>query len=568
MDNCGQNHSPTEHEVRSQLELILLSKEFNSCERLKKFLSYVVDETLAGRGEQIKAYSIGLDAFQLGQDFDPSLNTVVRVTAGRVRNKLERYYMTVGVADKIYIEIPKGGYSPLICHSRLANGADGAAATVASASTTVPATPAPAAQDAAPYSLEPQTFARQYKPTTIVLPFTNLSGDSTLAPFLQGLAEEIAIALNRYDEFTVFAPQALDIQSTDIWELAARVGGRFIINGSVQFNCGQLRLRVALVDSVSRSHIWSDKFESQLEPGAWFNVQDEITAQVVSRIADSFNFINRMQLKQEMESSLAGLEIYEAMLFYHYWIISLTPQHFTKAKEALEKALELEPRSASLTAMLADVYASHCQWNLNKDEETLKLSLQLAEQALELDSACHYANWAKAYNCYLRKDKENFLYYVNKTLKLNPSNTNIMGTSGVKLIMVGCVEEGLAMLQEALRLNPHIPCWYRIGPFIVSYLQGDYGAALAEAQHITTANFLWGPLLRAAAYGQLGKTEEGAKELNSVLKSEPEFKEKGYDAMSRLFFQPTILGKVVQGLTYCGFDSDVAVPLQQPAGLI
>ena len=53
-----------------------------------------------------------------------------------------------------------------------------------------------------------------------------------------------------------------------------------------------------------------------------------------------------------------------------------------------------------------------------------------------------------------------------------------------------------------------------------------------------------------------------------MLKSEPEFKEKGYDAMSRLFFQPTILGKVVQGLTYCGFDSDVAVPLQQPAGLI
>lgn len=525
-------------EVRAQLGLILQSQGFSSSEKLKEFLEYVVEETLAGRGEQIKAYTIGLEVFGLGQNFDPSLNTVVRVTAGRVRDRLERYYYKAGAADKVYIDIPRGNYAPFFSYlNRRAS------------------IPAPAEHSGAELAeRETKRGLKQYKPTILVMPFSEISNDKSLAPFLKGLAEEIAIALNRYDEFVVYTPQSLKEQSGDVWQLAERTGAKFIINGSAQLHDHKLRLRVALIDSQTRFHIWADKFEGDLNARPLFDIQDDITAQFVSRIADSFSFVNRIQLKREIVNSDFGLEVYEAMLLYHYWVISLTPEHYTKARVALEKAVRLEPQSAPLKAMLADVYAANCQWGIDLDKNDLELSLKLADEALEIDDCSHYANWAKAYNYFLRRDKDNFLHYVNKSLALNPSNTNIMATSAVKLIMTGEVDKGFEMLREALRFNPHIPSWYRSGMFIIHYLKGNFEEALSEAQHITTPNFFWGPLMRAAANGQLGKIEDAQKELTELFRLVPDFVDSGRGIMLKLFFQEKSVEKLIQGLKLAGLD--------------
>lgn len=542
MQHSVQAGSPGTLEVNAQLELILRSREFNSSKKLKDFLIYVVEENLAGRGEQIKAYNIALDVFNLGKNFDPSLNTVVRVTAGRVRNKLERYYLTTGAQDKIHIEIPRGTYLPVIRYlspklkQKSHEAQDEARA------------PAPLDHDVR----APSAKTQQHRPTIMVLPFSNMSDVEALAPFLCGLAEEIAMALNRYDEFVVFTPQGADPLTMDVWDLAKKMDARFIINGSAQLSDNLLRLRVTLTDSKSRFHVWSDKFNSSFAPASFFSIQDEITSLVVARIADSFNFIHRMQLKNELGENAPGLEVHEAMLFYHYWLISLTPQHFIKAKEALQTAIALEPASASLKGMLSDVYASHCQWGLEILHDALNLSRQLAEEALCLDNSCQYANWAAAYNYFLRRDEQNFLVYVQKALALNPSNTNIMSAAGVKLIMLGQSDEGLAMLQTALHLNPHIPGWQRLGPFTVSYLAGNYEAALSEAKHIITADFLWGPLARAAALGRLGRKEEGNKELIRVLKIMPEFRKTSRATMLKLFFQEESVNKITEGLRMSG----------------
>lgn len=543
MQHNAQASPPDALEIRAQLELILNSQEFISSEKLRKFLVYVVEETLAGRGGKIKAYSIGLEVFRLGKNFDPGLNTVVRVTAGRVRNKLERYYLKAGSGDKIYIEIPKGSYLPSI---RYLQAAEHSTSPIKTNAVPVQADPSIRA------SAEPSAKAPQHKPTILVLPFVNISGTDTLNLFLHGLAEEIAITLSRYDEFVVFTPQVANQSGTDSWELAEKMGARFVINGSAQLSDNLLRLRVTLADSVSRFQVWSERFDSDFAAASFFSTQDEITGQVVARIADSFNFIHHMQLKNELEESTTGLEVHVAMLFYHYWLISLTPQHFIEAREALGTALALEPDSASLKGMLSDVYASHHQWGLTIEDNALELSLRLAEEALRLDNSCQYANWAKAYNCFLSRDKHNFLTYVKRAMELNPSNTNIMSAAGVKLIMTGQSDEGLAMLHTALHLNPHIPGWQRLGPFTVHYLAKDYDAALAEAKQIITADFFWGPLARAAALGRLGRREEGAAELGEVFKLMPDFQENGRATILRLFFQEESVDKIWKGLKLAG----------------
>jgi Tol biopolymer transport system component len=92
------------------LENVLASTEFARAKRMSRFLSFVVEETLAGRTQELKERQIGIEVFDQPADWDPKLNNIVRGEARRLRSKLNSYYETVGKHDPIHISIPKGGY--------------------------------------------------------------------------------------------------------------------------------------------------------------------------------------------------------------------------------------------------------------------------------------------------------------------------------------------------------------------------------------------------------------------------------------------------------------------------
>ena len=96
--------------VQNALLRVVASREFMNSERKRRFLKFVVQETLAGRADRIKAYSIALDAFDRDPSFNPVADPVVRIEAGRLRRCLEHYYLGEGAADRIRITIPRGGY--------------------------------------------------------------------------------------------------------------------------------------------------------------------------------------------------------------------------------------------------------------------------------------------------------------------------------------------------------------------------------------------------------------------------------------------------------------------------
>ena len=104
---------PSPDAVRAQLTRILSSPDFAQSGRLVSFLRFVVEETLAGRGERLKEYTIATEVFGRDESFDPQTNTIVRVEAGRLRRRIERYYLTEGRDDPVRIDLPKGSYVPL-----------------------------------------------------------------------------------------------------------------------------------------------------------------------------------------------------------------------------------------------------------------------------------------------------------------------------------------------------------------------------------------------------------------------------------------------------------------------
>ena len=104
---------PSEAQILTQLERILASPLFASSESLQGFLRFTVNQTLEGRGDELKEYLLGVEVFRRGAQFDPRLDSIVRVQGSKVRSKLRDYYETFGHDDPVLIELPKGAYVPV-----------------------------------------------------------------------------------------------------------------------------------------------------------------------------------------------------------------------------------------------------------------------------------------------------------------------------------------------------------------------------------------------------------------------------------------------------------------------
>jgi eukaryotic-like serine/threonine-protein kinase len=100
--------------VRDHVAHILRTPGFARSERLKRFLCYTVERSLAGDAANLKEYSIALEVFDRSPDYNPKIDAVVRVEARRLRSRLEQYYANEGLRDSIRIRFPTGTYAPLI----------------------------------------------------------------------------------------------------------------------------------------------------------------------------------------------------------------------------------------------------------------------------------------------------------------------------------------------------------------------------------------------------------------------------------------------------------------------
>src|SRR5215831_10434419 len=99
--------------VRSQLEKILSSPGFARSDRLGGFMRFVIEQELAGKGDQLKESIIGVEVFGRKPDYDVRVDSVVRTEAARLRSRLAEYYAAEGAAASVIIELPKGGYKPV-----------------------------------------------------------------------------------------------------------------------------------------------------------------------------------------------------------------------------------------------------------------------------------------------------------------------------------------------------------------------------------------------------------------------------------------------------------------------
>ena len=197
----------TKININEQLKRILGSREFFVAKQLYNFLKFIISETLGGRSATLQAYPIALEVFGRDSNFDPQQDSIVRVQARHLRLRLEAYYAQAGRGDPVLIRIPKGGYVPTFTYREEPE----------KTKTTV-------------------TKVGDLTPSIIVLPFNNLSVDTSKDYFSLGLTEDIIAALSCFPEVKLYAQNLTSTKRSlyaDTFALATDLNVRFLLEGKI-----------------------------------------------------------------------------------------------------------------------------------------------------------------------------------------------------------------------------------------------------------------------------------------------------------------------------------------------
>jgi adenylate cyclase len=309
--------------VREELERILASSGFDASARNRRFLQYVVEETLAGRADRLKGLTIAIDVF--GRDaatFDPQLDPVVRIEAARLRRRLERYYLTAGQDDPMRIDIPKGGYVPRFEEREHQPSDSPTPAEEPAAAAAPPLAP----RDARPRwhwltavvlsgsllaglgwlgagTLAPNLWSRGSQdaatalprgPKIAVLPFLNLSGDPGQAYLAEGITEQIVTDLARFKALFVLSTESTakyQEQSVDPEHLNRELGVDYLLDGNVRRESDTITLSTRLVEAKSGKIIWSETYGNQLIPANVFKIQEDVSKRVSAIVASNYGLL-------------------------------------------------------------------------------------------------------------------------------------------------------------------------------------------------------------------------------------------------------------------------------------
>jgi TolB-like protein len=295
--------SPSADEVRRQLDRLLASGVFANAGRMSRFLKFVVEKTLAGEGERLKEYVIGVEVFDRDAGYDPRLDSIVRVEAARLRSKLAEYYAGDGRSDAVVLSLPKGGYAPTVTLEQRP-AVNGTAAANGAASTSIPAAqperarlPPPSARrrwalaavlaagaaTAAVVAWAPGVApARDVR--VAVLPFSSGASGADGEAFARELTDGVTAELVRGGRFHVVASSAARAVHAKMQrprEVAAALDADVIIGARVAANAARVRVETYAISGELEEKLWVDGFEGTVEQ------VDLLERQIAAAIAEA-----------------------------------------------------------------------------------------------------------------------------------------------------------------------------------------------------------------------------------------------------------------------------------------
>lgn len=560
----GEHGLPIE-DCRAQLALIINSADFDGTERERRFLTHVVEETLSGRDDRIKAYSIAIEVFGRGESFDAQTDPIVRIEAGHIRRALERYYLTSGCADPILITIPKGGYVPVFT---LRADQPVAEPQVSVISQTVARSPVRRMGSRlillgvlvallaalASVLVWRWTTVRPSAPETphvLVEPFDNLTGTDAAAAIASGLKQEVVSHLSKFKDIVV-------MESPPIEGDTSIRPPRFVLAGSVSLSADAYRLRVRLINRANGSVLWANSYDGGMKVAELLQAQTDIARNVSTTLAQTYGVIFQADAFHHVENPPDDWAAYSCALSFYAYRVDLSAEDRSSVRTCLEKALGRFPNYATGWGLLSLIYIDDYRFEFPTEAKLpvvkLERALGAARRAVEIDPLNIRGLQAEMLALYLSKETSAALAVGKRALAINPNDTELMGEYGQRLAVSGNWPEGCALMTEARQKNPGSFGYHEANLALCSYFRGDYPQAIMWIKKSPLrANPIY-HIIAAVVFSEGGEKIEADLERAWLNQNRPDWVKNMRQVVSMRLARPQDVETFIGSLRKAGFD--------------
>jgi adenylate cyclase len=495
----------------------MASPDFDASPRSRGFLRFIVEETLAGRQDGLTQEAIATEVFHRRDDFDPTVDPIVRIQAGRLRRSLERYYLLEGAGDRVRIELPRGRYAPVL---RWGDSREEPAAEAGRA---------PAGGDDWPSLVASVTMPSRPDPDL----------DDAAARFL----DHLAVELDRYQDVRV-------VIRREPLPTGASPGGDGMFALSCRFDDAGRRLIARLDDCRGGSQTWAEDYEcGSATPRAF---HEETARVVAASIASEQGVVAKRLWAERRARPPVRLTPYGGILASYQFFFNRDPSDLGPAVEALRRVVAAEPECGLAWVQLSRLYTANHAFEVTPLETPIEQAVACAENGVRLDPSSQRARVALAGALLMKGELAASRAEAQAALDLNPDSLVYLEWIGWVLTLVGEWERGPDLVRRALTRNPHVIPVAHHALWLAHLHRGEIEEAYQAALQYRDPVFFWRSLMRACALGHLGRREDARAELDELVARKPDFPSRGRTLIGRFVKLPDLMERVVEGLQKAG----------------
>lgn len=379
----------------------------------------------------------------------------------------------------------------------------------------IPAWPEPQSAD-----MEPK---RSDRVSVAVLPFDNLSNDPEQEYFSDGMAEDLITDISKVSGIFVVARNssfAFKGQTTDVKEIARRLGVEHVVEGSVRKMGTKLRINAQLIDATSGGHVWAERYDGNLAD--IFGFQDDIREQIVTALKVSLTPTDRKPTRHKPTHSV---EAYDLFLKGRASYFRFSREHLFEAITSLENAIKIDPAFADAYGYLSYCHFQGFNQMLPGFEDGLEQANELAERGVALDATSVITltrlGWVQVW----MRRYESSVSNMEKALALAPSDAEVLATFGNVLSFCGDPERGLRMMEKAFSLEPIAPLsWdFQLGRAYMLLHQLDRAIDRFDRMTERAPTFLPAYTHLAFCYTETGCGEKAERAVTTIKDINPLF---------------------------------------------
>jgi TolB-like protein len=349
------------------------------------------------------------------------------------------------------------------------------------------------------------------RPSIVVLPFANVSGDKEQEYLADGITEDIITALTRFRWFRVIGRNSSFVykgKSVDSKKVAHELGVRYVLEGSVRRSGQQLRISAQLVDAPSASQIWAERYGMELKEA--FAVQDAIAERVAGAIEPELLKTESLPAAARHSSNVTAWDLVRQGTWHFHHVGRDT---HLKARELFRQACRLDPELAEAHIWLARVSAGIVAYGWSdKAERDIREGLDGALKAIQLDEKNPYSHYALAICSPYANAPEQAVLAAEKAIEISPSFALGHLVLGMGQLFRGSADKAVSPLERGLTLNPYDPqnfVWYNLLA-LANLFAGRADEAVAAAVKARKVRPAWRPIYEtlACCYAVLGRLQE------------------------------------------------------------